>query len=113
MEEIKKTAAAVFVQGTSCEVLHVSHRKPMERTGANVSLFNHINKVSRKYGFGEHKECFSNGGSDAAYTTLAGIATVDDVGPIGGKYHTKEEWCYIPSIAESAKLLAASIIELD
>lgn len=113
MEEVKKTAAAVFVQGTSCEVLHVSHRKPMERTGANVSLFNHINKVSRKYGFGEHKECFSNGGSDAAYTTLAGIATVDDVGPIGGKYHTKEEWCYIPSIAESAKLLAASIIELD
>jgi glutamate carboxypeptidase len=69
--------------------------------------------VSEKYSFGTNLEFFSNGGSDAAYTTLAGIPTADDVGPTGGKYHTKEEWCYIPSITESAKIIAASIIEMN
>ncbi|MDD4124649.1 MAG: M20/M25/M40 family metallo-hydrolase, partial [Eubacteriales bacterium] len=113
MGEIEKTANNVFVEGTSCTVVPISDRKPMERTDANIKLFNHINRVSEKYGFGSQREFFSNGGSDAAYTTLAGIPTVDDIGPVGGKYHTKDEWCLIPSIAESAKLIALSIIELD
>jgi glutamate carboxypeptidase len=112
MEEVKKTARKSFVEGTSCTIEVLSDRAPMVRTEENVKLFEHINGVSQKYGFGKVDEFFSGGGSDAAYTTLAGIPTVDDVGPEGGKYHTKEEFCVIPSIAQSAKLLAASIIEL-
>ena len=77
-----------------------------------MKLFEHINAVAQKYGFGEMKEFYSNGGSDAAYTTLAGIPTVDDIGPIGDNYHTKDEWCDISSIAGSAKLIAASICEM-
>ncbi len=113
VNEINKTARAVVTEGTICEVVPISDRKPMVRTDANVLLFGHINRVSQKYGFGAMREFFSNGGSDAAYTTLAGIPTVDDMGPVGGKYHTKEEWCLIPSIAESVKIIAASIMEMD
>ncbi|MFA6729715.1 MAG: M20/M25/M40 family metallo-hydrolase [Eubacteriales bacterium] len=112
MREVEKTSEKVFVAGTKSKVVPVSHRKPMVRTKQNADLFGHINGVSKRYGFGEQREFYSNGGSDAAYTTLAGIPTVDDIGPVGGKYHTKDEWCSVSSVGESAKLIAASIIEL-
>ncbi|MBQ6183451.1 MAG: M20/M25/M40 family metallo-hydrolase [Clostridia bacterium] len=112
MSVLEEVASHVCVEGTVCRVVKISDRKPMERTEANVKLFEHINAVAQKYGFGEMKEFYSNGGSDAAYTTLAGIPTVDDIGPIGDNYHTKDEWCDISSIAGSAKLIAASICEM-
>lgn len=110
--QIQKVADTAFVPGTKCEMKVISDRSPMERTEGVASLFHHIAAVSQKYGFGPQKEFASNGGSDAAYAAQAGIPTVDDMGPIGGKYHTKDEWCLVPSVAESAKLIAASIVEL-
>ena len=112
MNVLEEVAAHSRVEGTSCRVVRISDRKPMERTPANVRLFGHINSVAQKYGMGKMEEFYSNGGSDAAYTTLAGIPTVDDIGPVGDNYHTKNEWCDIASIAESAKLIAASVCEL-
>lgn len=112
MKVLEEVASHVHVEGTETRVVRISDRKPMERTEQNVKLFEHIKAVSQKYGMGDMTEFYSNGGSDAAYTTLAGIPTVDDIGPIGDNYHTKDEWCDISSIAGSAKLIAASIIEL-
>ena len=111
MSVLEEVASHVHVEGTETRVVKISDRKPMVRTEKNVKLFEHIKAVARKYGFGDMAEFYSNGGSDAAYTTLAGIPTVDDIGPIGDNYHTKNEWCDIASIAGSAKLIAASIVE--
>ena len=83
----------------------------MERTEQNVELFRHVDRVCRKYGFGPMTENFSNGGSDAAYSTLMGIPTIDDIGVIGDNYHSLNEWCSISSIAESAKIIALSILD--
>ena len=47
------------------------------------------------------------GGSDAAYTTEAGIPTVDDVGVEGFYIHSSRECALLSSLAESAKRLAA------
>ena len=112
VEVMRAEAERTDVPGTSAEVRIISSRKPMERTEKNVMLFRHIDSVCRKYGFGEMRENFSNGGSDAAYSTLMGIPTVDDLGIVGDNYHSLDEWCSLPSIAESAKIIAASILEL-
>jgi len=112
MKVLEAAAAHVHVEGTCAEAVRISDRKPMPRTEANGRLFAHIAKTAEKYGFGALEEAYSNGGSDAAYTSLAGIPTVDDIGPIGDDYHTKHEWCDISSIAGSAKLIAASIVEI-
>ena len=47
------------------------------------------------------------GGSDAAYTTLAGIPTVDSIGVEGEGKHTPNEKARLYSLAESAKRMAA------
>lgn len=100
------------VEGTKCELHIISDRKPMVRTEQNVRLYEHMRDVSMRYGFGELEQGASNGGSDAAYTTIAGIPSIDDFGTVGGSYHTKQEWCLLSSIAESAKIIAASIVDL-
>ena len=47
------------------------------------------------------------GGSDAAYTTQAGIPTVDSLGVDGGKIQSPQEFAYIPSLVDCVKRLAA------
>ena len=53
------------------------------------------------------KPCASLGGSDAAYTTQAGIPTIDDLGVEGGELHSVREFANLDSLAASAKRLAA------
>ncbi len=100
----------VYVENTHTVTTKVSSRPPMERTEKNAKLFEDILACSRKYGLGELEENSVTGGSDAAYTTIAGIPTVDDMGPLGGDYHTTDEWIDIPSISGSAKIIAAYIV---
>lgn len=100
----------VYVENTHTVTTKVSSRPPMERTEKNAKLFEDILSCSRKYGLGEFEENSVTGGSDAAYTTIAGIPTVDDMGPLGGDYHTTDEWIDIPSISGSAKIIAAYIV---
>ncbi len=109
-ENLFAVGNTVFVEGTSTVTAKVSSRPPMERTDENVKLFNDILLASRKYGLGEFEENSVTGGSDAAYTTIAGIPTVDDLGPLGGDYHTTHEWIDINSISGSAKIIAAYIV---
>ena len=113
MRVLEEAAAHADAPGTSSEVRVISSRRPMERTEANVALFRHIDFVCRACGFGPMEENASNGGSDAAYASLMGIPTVDDLGVIGDHYHSLDEWCSIPSIAESAKIIVASILAMD
>ncbi len=109
-ENLFSVGNTVFVEGTSTVTTKVSSRPPMERTDKNIKLFNDILSASRKYGLGEFEENSVTGGSDAAYTTIAGIPTVDDMGPLGGDYHTTKEWIDINSISGSGKIIAAYIV---
>ena len=52
------------------------------------------------------------GASDAVYTTLAGIPTVDSIGPIGAGVHTVNESMILETFAESAKRMAAVIYSI-
>lgn len=99
-----------FVEGTKTVTTKISSRPPMERSDSNAALFADILTASRKYGLGEFTENSVTGGSDAAYTTIAGIPTVDDMGPLGGDYHTTNEWISVSSLGDSAKIIAAYII---
>ncbi|HLU22729.1 MAG TPA: hypothetical protein VKZ77_09645 [Bacillaceae bacterium] len=53
------------------------------------------------------------GKSDGNLTAAMGIATVDGLGPVGGKAHTEDEYLYIPSLMERTLLLAKIIDRLS
>lgn len=109
VEQVKSVAAVSYVPGTSCTVCTNSIRPPMEPTEGNLALFQKINQVSQRHGLEPLTSRCTGGGSDAAYTTLAGIPTVCSAGPVGYDFHTSTERAYIPSL-ETQTIWAGWII---
>ncbi len=52
------------------------------------------------------------GVSDANDLAELGVAVLDGFGPMGGKDHTPEEYCWIASLAERSALLAATLARI-
>lgn len=109
-EKFRKIVNTSYVEGTESVAEELSYRAPMERTEANEKLAGIISRISEEYGFGELKMYESPGGADAAYTTLAGIPTIDSIGTEGSDCHSLRENAVISSIPKLAKLTASVII---
>ena len=109
MEYVNRVASTVHVPGCSCEI-EVEHvRVAMEWADKNLRLFDEMNKIFEENGLPILKAVKTNGGSDAADVTEAGIPCIDSIGTRGGKIHSKDEFAYIDSLAESAKMIAATV----
>jgi len=115
-QEIKNHVEGIiaqsFIPGTHSTFDVVGERYPMEATEENYALAAHIGAVSLKYGFGEKAPVLTSSGSDASYTTMAGAPSVCTMGPAGGHIHSKDEYMKAESLVNSAKLVAAAIVEL-
>jgi glutamate carboxypeptidase len=101
-----------FIPNTTCTYEIVGERPPMKASAKNYALFEQIRKASLKCGFGDKKSGVQAGGSDAAYTSMAGIPSVCSMGITGGKPHTLEEYAYLDSLNSQAKLLCTTILDL-
>jgi glutamate carboxypeptidase len=75
-------------------------------------LFERLSKISRRCGMGALAMRSSMGGSDASYTTSAGIPTADGLGIVGYNVHTVDEKAEIGSLSESAYFITEIIKEL-
>lgn len=115
-QEIKDHVESIirksYIPGTSSTFDVVGERFPMEATDGNYALAAHINEVSQKYGFGVREAEKTSSGSDASYTTMAGVPSVCSMGPVGGRVHSPDEYMIADSLVSQAKLLAAMIAEL-
>ncbi len=108
---VDEVAAASFVEGTESTVRNVSSRPPMEKNKNTNDLFDRLNRVSIKYNLGQLIPTESGGGSDSAYTHLAGVPSICGMGGEGGFCHTNKEYIELDSVANRAKLLAAFCTE--
>ncbi len=106
-ETVKRVAATSYLDGSACELETVSLRPSMPLCDRNIELFNKMNEIYSQNGLPVFEMGAANGGSDAAYITQLGVPCVDDVGVLGGRIHSKEEFAYISSLVQSAKLNAA------
>ena len=103
----KKVAETSYIEGTTCELVLESFREAMELTDANLKLLETVNKIFEKTNLPTLSIRESGGGSDASYTTMCGIPTLDSVGVASKNIHSKDEYTLISSLTESAKALAA------
>ncbi len=85
----------------------------MKTTEGVMKLFELVAKVSAENGFGAPYAKYVGGASDSAYSVIAGVPTVCAVGVKGGRNHSPEEFAVVETIFERAKLLVASVLELD
>ena len=116
LEYVKKRVAEIaetsYIGGTSCSVSVKSERICMEKNERNMNLLKRIREIFAKYGIADVEPGGSNGGSDAAWMSYYGIPTVDSIGTCGGSIHSKNEWAWLGSLADSAKMLASVAMEI-
>lgn len=106
VQTIEEEAAHSYIEGCTCE-LKYGHRPAMALEDRNLALLNTINDIYEANGMPRLNARSAPGGSDAAYTTIAGIPTLDNLGVDGGYLHSIKERGLLSSLAHSAKLQAA------
>jgi len=111
-EHVKKIAADVKVPGCTTTVDIPAYRPAMEYTEKNADLLARMNRIFVANGMTELKMKKCLGGSDAAYTTIAGIPTVENFGAEGDNVHSEHEWAYLRSLDGWTKRIAAVIVEI-
>lgn len=79
----------------------------------NIKLLESMNDIYVSNGLPTLEASKSNGGSDAADVTEYGIPCVDSLGTEGGLIHSKDEFAWLSSLAQSAKRVAAVAYLLD
>lgn len=112
-KQLEQIAAKTFVPGTTTVLTAGIGFKPMKTTEGVRRLAVLVKKISAENGFGEPYEKTVGGGSDSAYTVIAGVPTVCAMGVKGGRNHSEEEYAVIESVFERSKLLAACVLGLD
>ena len=108
-EYMQKLAKEVYVAGCKTEVEEYGFRPAMERVQRNLDLLDTVNEIFVRNGMERLEPIKKNGGSDAAQVTTAGIPCLDDLGVLGGKVHSPDEYAVKESLKESAKRLASII----
>ena len=108
VEEIaKKIAEESFIEGTSCKLVLKSWRYPMEKTQANLLLYDKVNAIYKEVGLPVLTAKEANWAADSADMSHAGLPCLEGLGTQGGKIHTIEEFMYKKSLVECAKRLAS------
>lgn len=104
-QEIKSICKESHVPGTELELKGGISRPPMEFTADIQMLVEIIQTQANKLGINAPHTA-TGGGSDASFTAAMNIPTVDGLGPVGGKQHSKGEYLMIDSLAERTILFA-------
>lgn len=110
---IESVAAKTYIEGTSTTFSLSIGIAPMQTTPGGKQLFSIVKKSYEENGWGTPYEHFVGGGSDSAYSVIAGVPTVCAMGVKGGKNHSAQEFAVVESLFERAKLLVACVLNLD
>lgn len=97
---------AATLPGATIEVAAELARAPLERTAANLAVFEEYAACARAAGLGAEESALIAGGSDASSTAAIGIPSIDGLGPRGSGFHTKDELIEISSLEPKAEALA-------
>ena len=101
------------VPNTKRSVRVVSCRPPMEENSKNLALLDVWNKCAKARGLKEFKGIKKGGGSDAAYTVMAGAPTLCSCAIEGGGAHTLCEKADLSTLEERACLICDTIKALQ
>lgn len=111
--QVQEVAAKTYVRETTTTVVEIPGIAPMQRTQGVDELFSTIKKTYEEMDLGTPYAKVVGGGSDSAYSVMAGVPTICSLGVKGGRNHSPEEFAIVESLFERAKLLAACTINLD
>lgn len=100
------------IEGCSAKITKQGIRPAMELSDENRRLLDKMNEIYSRCGLDVLSPQIGLGGSDAAYTTISGIPTVDSIGVLGSRIHSVEEYAYLDSLSLCAKRIASVAMEI-
>lgn len=111
--QLAEVAAKQYVPDTSTTLTQTPGIAPMQTTEGVQQLFEIVKKTYAEMGLGTPYGKYVGGGSDSAYSVIAGVPTVCAMGVKGGRNHSPEEFAIVDTLFERAKLLALCTLNLD
>lgn len=112
-EELKKRIDAIIAhtgneQGATGAVVAEGSFLPLSPTDGNKQLFDDYVQAAHSVGLEIAAES-AGGSADSGLASVAGAPTLCATGPVGGNYHTDEEYCVIDTIVPRAQTAALTI----
>lgn len=103
-EKIRTMAEKPFTNDITIEVEQKSYKPAMTPTESTEQLMHIVSTVGKELGidFGYQSV---GGGSDANLTAFYGVPSLDGLGPVGGNFHSKEEYLDCTSIIKRIQLV--------
>lgn len=112
-EELMEKCAAIVstpdIPGTCATISLRKSCLPMEQTAGNRQLFSLAQDCARSIGFALRGTA-TKGASDAGRSSALGVPTICGMGPVGGGYHSEEEYIELDSVCQRTALLALTIV---
>ena len=116
LPKLKKMVYAIveknFVPDVTTKITDTFGFDEMERPEATMQLLEVAKEAAKESGLPVPGPKLCGGGSDAAYTVQAGVATLCSIGVEGARNHTIEEWADEASLYERTKLLMTFLCQL-
>ncbi len=100
-----------YVPGTKATMTYSMKHGPVERLPGSELLSSTLIEVAHSIGL-ELEDVWCGGAADSSFTVEAGVPTMCGVGPLGQKYHTREELLDISTIVPRVTTLVGTIITL-
>ena len=111
--QLAEVAAKQYVPDTTTTLTQTPGIAPMQTTEGVRQLFEVVKKTYAEMGLGTPYGKYVGGGSDSAYSVIAGVPTVCAMGVKGGRNHSPEEFAIVDTLFERAKLLALCTLNLE
>jgi glutamate carboxypeptidase len=113
VRKITEISHEEYVSGTTTQLKGEINRPPMKKTSETEYLINVIHEAAGELGM-SIREVSSGGGSDASFTAIEKIPTVDGMGPMGEFSHSeKDEYTDLKTFPKLTALLASTIEKLS
>lgn len=114
-EEVKRAIHNIAfredVSGTTSQLTCQSERGPMAPSSKTTPLIELYRETASELGI--DLQCTATGGgSDGNFTSAKGVPTLDALGPVGGLYHSEDEYLDIDSLPVRIALTATVIKRL-
>jgi glutamate carboxypeptidase len=109
VEEIKTIMNTSYVPGTKSSLSGDVGILPMERNPGVVKLYEIVQEAASMLDIPLTEER-TKGAADAGFPASLGIPTICGMGPVGGKWHSIDEYMVIDTFLPRMKMLAISIV---
>lgn len=108
---IEKIVERQDVPGSSATYEIISDRPPMMPQSGVDALLQRFRASGEAIGT-RIEDSVTGGGSDGCFISVQGVPTVDALGPVGGGYHTRDEFIQASSLEERATVSALVLASL-